>query len=206
MLEAIKQWAESVVHSMGYPGVFLLMLLDAVNIPIPSEAIMPTAGILAAQGKLELGWVIFWGSLGSIFGSLISYWIGAALGKPFLLKYGKWLFLSPKEIDKGERWFEKHGIHATLWGRMIPLIRTFISLPAGLFRAPFWLFSVYAVIGSFVWNGIWALIGFRMEQEWESLKPYTKVAEIVVIGLLVALIIRFLAYKRRERLREAANG
>lgn len=199
MLEALKHWAEGVVQTMGYPGIFLLMMLDAMNIPIPSEAIMPMAGILAVQGKMNVGWGIVAGSLGSIVGSLLSYGIGAKLGKPFLLKYGRFFFMSPKEVAKSERWFERHGLFATLWGRCVPLVRTFVSLPAGLFRAPLGLFTLYAVIGSFVWNTLWALLGFYLERHWDTVKQYSKFADVVVISLALIVIVRFVIYKRRER-------
>lgn len=199
MLDALKAWATGLIDSMGYPGVFLLMFLDAMNVPIPSEAIMPMAGILAAEGRMGLPTAIAAGSLGSFSGSLVSYWIGAALGKPFLLKYGKWFFLSPDDVEKGEKWFEKYGLLATLWGRAIPLVRTFVSLPAGLFRANLALFALYAAIGSTVWNGLWGYIGYSMGKNWERLSPYMDIFEKVVIVLLLVLIVRFVVIKVRKR-------
>lgn len=203
MFEAIigplKAWAESVVHSLGYPGIFLLMLLDSTNIPIPSEVIMPTGGSLAHQGKLIFGFVGFAGTLGTVVGSCINYWLGFKLGKEGLAKYGKFLLIRRREIEHGEQWFAKYGQHVTLWGRFIPLVRTFISLPAGIYRMNFPRFLVYAIIGAAPWCFAWAWVGYKFHQHYHEIEKYWKYMDIVVVTVTVALLTKWLIVRRNEK-------
>ncbi len=198
LIETLKTFAESVILSLGYAGIGLLMFLDAANIPIPSEVIMPFGGILASEGKMNLHLVAWAGGIGSTLGSAFSYWLGAALGKPILLKYGKYIFLRPKEIETGERWFERYGLKVTLWGRFIPLVRTFISIPAGLFKAHFPTFLLYAFLGCLPWCYLWAFIGFKLGKNWETVEKNMKYLEIVVVLGLLFLIGRFLWYRFKK--------
>lgn len=203
MFEAIigplKAWAESVVHSLGYPGIFVLMLLDSTNIPIPSEVIMPTGGILAKQGKLVFWLVGTAGTLGTVCGSCLNYWIGRKLGKAGLIKYGKFLLIRPKEVEHGEVWFERHGPSVTLWGRFIPLVRTFISLPAGIFGMDFPRFLLYAVIGAAPWCFAWAYVGFKFEEHFGEIEKYWKYADIAVVLAAVWFLTKWFISRRRER-------
>lgn len=187
---------------MGYPGIAFLMLLDAANIPIPSEAIMPFGGIMAAEGKLSFVGVGLAGSIGTVLGSMVSYWIGAALGKEGLIKYGKFLFIRRKEVEHGEQWFEKYGAWVTLWGRFIPLVRTFISLPAGIYRMNFGLFVLFAILGATPWCFAWAWIGFKMGQNWTVIEKNWKYVDYVVIAVVLFFIGKFL----RSRFRSNNNS
>ena len=195
----LKAWAEYVVHMLGYPGIFVLMLVDSVNIPIPSEVIMPTGGILAAQGKLEFWAVGLAGTLGTFLGSCINYWLGFKLGKEGLTKYGKYLFIRRKEVEHGEEWFHKHGPAVTLWGRYIPLVRTFISLPAGIYRMNFATFAIYAMIGAAPWAYAWAYVGFKLQEHYHEIEKYWKYVDIAVVVVLVVLITRWVMSRRREK-------
>lgn len=194
----IKAWAEGVILGLGAPGIGLLMLLDSANIPIPSEVIMPFGGMLSAEGKLSFHAVALAGTFGSTIGSGISYWIGALLGKDFLLKYGKYVLLRPKEIQHAEDWFERYGLIVTLWGRFVPLVRTFISLPAGFFRANFALFMVYAFLGALPWCYLWTYVGFQLGKNWESVGNVMKYADVVVAVVIVVLLVKFLRYRLRN--------
>ncbi|MBS1704539.1 MAG: DedA family protein [Armatimonadetes bacterium] len=209
MLEPIilylKGIAESIISAMGYPGIALLMCLDSANIPIPSEVIMPFGGILASKGTMNLHLVALSGTIGSTIGSGISYWIGAKLGKPFLLKYGKYVLLRPKEIEHAESWFEKYGLIVTLWGRFVPLVRTFISLPAGFFRANFGVFLIYAFLGALPWSYLWTWLGFKLGQHWETVHQNMKYVDYVVLLALVVLIAKFLHYRFRKASEDATN-
>jgi membrane protein DedA with SNARE-associated domain len=205
ILLALKEWCTGIVQSMGYPGLTLLMFLDAANLPIPSEVIMPLGGILAAEGKMNLHLAALAGTLGSTLGSIFSYWLGAKLGKPFLLKYGKYLLVRPKEIEHGEAWFTRHGLPCTLWGRFIPLVRTFISLPAGLFKAHFPTFVLYAVLGSLPWCYLWASLGYFLGQNWEQVDKALKYVDYAVVAGLLFLIGRFV-YTRLKKDREATTA
>lgn len=203
IINAMKAWAESVILTMGYPGFTLLMFLDAANVPIPSEVIMPFGGILAEQGRMNLHGVALAGTLGSVLGSAFSYWIGSALGKPFLLKYGKWFFIRPQEIATAERWFTRFGLPFTLWGRFIPILRTFVSLPAGLFKANFPVFLLYATLGSLPWCYLWAWLGFKLGKNWAWVEEQMKIIEIIVMVALVVLVVRFLLARFRKPAPEA---
>ncbi len=209
MFEAIigplKKWASNVVHTLGYPGIFLLMLLDSLNLPIPSEVIMPTGGILAAQGKLSFIGVGIAGSVGTILGSTLNYWLGYKLGKDGLIKYGRYLFIRPKEVEHGEQWFEKHGPIVTLWGRFIPLVRTFISLPAGIYRMNFPLFMLYATIGAVPWCFAWAWVGFKLEQNLHEIEKYWKYLDIIVVVAILYFLGRWIRSRIKEKQEASAT-
>ncbi|MBL8060237.1 MAG: DedA family protein [Chthonomonas sp.] len=204
MLEAVigplKSWAESVVHSLGYSGIFLLMLLDSTNIPIPSEVIMPTGGSLAKQGKLIFWIVGFAGSFGTVIGSCLNYWIGHKLGVEGLEKYGKYLFIRKKEVQHGEEWFSRYGQHVTLWGRFIPLVRTFISLPAGIYGMNFTRFLIYAILGATPWCYAWAYVGLKFEEHYHEIEKYWKYVDIVVVVAILLFLTKWFISRRKERL------
>lgn len=203
MFEAIiaplKAFAENTIHNIGYLGIFLLMMLDSANIPIPSEVIMPTGGMLAQAGKMNFHAVAFAGGIGSAIGSLINYWIGARLGKPFLLKYGKYMLIRAKEVEHGEDWFKKYGLWVTLWGRFIPLVRTFISLPAGIYRANFPIFTLNALIGGLGWAYLWTYIGIKMAQNWSVVESNMKIIDVIVVAAFAFLLIRHIMKLRAEK-------
>lgn len=192
IIEWVKSWAEGLIGQIGYLGVGLLMFFDAMNVPIPSEAVMPTGGLLAAQGKMNFHLVAISGAVGTVLGSMASYGLGAWLGRDFLLKYGRWFFMRPKEIEHSEKWFAKHGLHATLWGRFIPIVRTFLSLPAGLYRVHFGIFVIYAILGATPWSYLWTWLGFKLGQNWGVVERNMQVVDLVVVGGLLLLIGKFL--------------
>lgn len=198
LIEPLKQWAEHTIGSLGYPGVFLMMMLDSANIPIPSEVIMPFGGMLASEGKLNLHGVAIAGTLGSVVGSAISYWLGALFGKEFFLKYGKYVLLRPKEIYHAEHWFAKYGLKATLYFRVVPIARTFISLPAGIYKSHFGIFMLYSLVGSLPWAYLWAWIGFKLGQNWAEVSNYMHWLDYIVLAGLAFLLVRFLVYRFRK--------
>lgn len=199
VIEPIKIWAESLILSIGYSGIFFLMLLDSANIPIPSEVIMPFGGMLASEGKLNVHLVAFAGTFGSVLGSLVSYWIGAKLGKPFLLKYGKYVLLRPKEVEHADAWFKKYGVGVTLWGRFIPLVRTFISLPAGMFNMPIPLFMLYALLGALPWNYAWSYVGYLLGKNWSVVEENMKYADLAVVLVLGYFVVRYVMSRKRAK-------
>jgi len=194
----IKTWAEGVIQAMGAPGIGLLMGLDSANIPIPSEVIMPFGGMLSQQGKLNFHTVAWAGTIGSTIGSGVSYWVAALLGKDFLLKYGKFVFLRPKEIEHAEKWFEKYGLIVTLWGRFVPLVRTFISLPAGFFRANFAIFMLYAFLGALPWCYFWTFVGSKLGENWHEVEKYMKVLDVLVVLAFIYFSIKFFRYRFKK--------
>lgn len=204
IVEPLKLWAEGLILQTGYWGIALLMFLDSCNIPIPSEVIMPFGGIMAAEGKLTFVGVGLAGSFGTVLGSILNYWIGAWLGKEGLIKYGRYILIRRSEVEHGDQWFHKHGAIVTLWGRFIPLVRTFISLPAGIYRMNFPLFTLYAILGATPWCFAWAWVGFKMGENWEELKKYWHYFDYLVVAVLLFFLVRWILGRRKPEEPEAA--
>ena len=175
------------IETTGYAGIAVLMALESANIPIPSEIIMPFAGFLVWEEKLDLLWVVFWGAMGNLIGSVISYYIGFFGGRPFLEKYGKFLLITKHDLDLGEQWFQKYGTTIIFTSRVLPIIRTFVSLPAGISRMNIWKFSVYTLGGSFIWSFILTYAGVIMGQNWTDLEGYFRKFDWVIVSILFAL-------------------
>ena len=197
--DAVKMWAEHVIGTMGYPGIGLLTLLGNANIPIPSEAVMPFGGILAQKGQMNFHLVAWVGTLGSILGSVISYGFGAFLGVDFVRKYGKFVLMRTDEIAVAERWFDRHGLQITLWGRFVPLLRSFVSLPAGLYRSNFPLFLLYSFLGSLPWCYLWTWLGFKLGENWSTVERYTKIIDVVVLFVIFLLILKFVLSRFKKK-------
>ncbi|MBI4534386.1 MAG: DedA family protein [Candidatus Melainabacteria bacterium] len=149
------------VASWGYAGVVVMMAIESANIPLPSEAIMPTAGILVQQGKLNFHLAALAGALGCLLGSIPSYFLGLYGGRPFIEKHGKWLMLKPKDLQAADRWVDKYGDWTFFICRMLPVVRTFISFPAGVLKAHFTLFCTFTFVGSLIWCYFLTWIGVK---------------------------------------------
>ncbi len=203
-VETVKVWAEGFIGSTGYPGIALLTGLGNANIPIPSEAVLPVGGVLAGKGQMNLHTVALMGTLGSVIGSLISYGFGAFLGHDFLMKYGHFMLMRKSEIVHAERWFEKWGLQVTLWGRFVPVIRSFVSLPAGMFRSNLAVFTLYSFIGSIVWCYLWTYIGLKVGENWKLIEGNMKIVDGVVFAVLGLLVVRF-AWTRFRKPAEAGS-
>jgi membrane protein DedA with SNARE-associated domain len=182
-------WITNLVSEYGYPAIALLMLGENVFPPIPSELIMPLAGFVAAQGKLNAGLVVLAGTLGSVLGALPWYYAGRWLGEErmcaFAARHGRWLTLDDKDLGKAIRWFERHGRIAVLLGRLVPTVRTLISLPAGMARMPLVPFLVYSSIGSLLWTAALAAAGYALEANYRLVGDYLDRASKIIIGLIV---------------------
>ncbi|HZU14783.1 MAG TPA: DedA family protein [Chloroflexota bacterium] len=184
--------------AIGYPGVFVLMTIEGFGIPIPSELTMPFSGFLssAAGGhKFILPVVVAIGAAGEITGGIIAYALGYYGGRPILDNYGRVVFLSPEDLLSAERWFARYGDWVVLVTRLLPAIRSFIALPAGVVRMPFWRFLVYGTIGSVVWCAVLALIGNALGQHWQQVSSGASRYNVILLLVLVALIA-FAVYKR----------
>ena len=188
------------IDATGYISVYALMVLESMVFPIPSEAVMPFAGFLVVTGKFTLAGVIITSTLGSITGSLISYWMGAKGGEPFFRRFGKYFLLDMHELEATQRFFQKRGPAAVLVSRFIPVVRHLISIPAGVGRMPLLPFCIYTVIGAGLWNTILAVAGIKLKQNWDELMRYSHTIDIVVLAILVALVGLFI-YKHRAKLR-----
>lgn len=183
------------ISTTGYLGIFILMTLDSALIPIPSEVTMPFSGFLAGRGELNFILIVIAGTLASIVGSIIGYYIGFFLEETVLLslirKYGKLLLLTEHDYHVSKKWFDKYGDKIVLIGRLIPGVRTFISLPAGMFAMNIRKFLIYTTIGSVIWCSLLTYIGFSAGQNWHFLEPIFKKLEI---GIAVLAIIALLLY------------
>ena len=182
-------WIVSVVSGSGYPGIIGLMFAENIFPPIPSELIMPLAGFVAAQGQLNPVLVVAAGTLGSVLGALPWYYLGLWLGRERLCalaaRHGRWLTLDEKDVDKAIDWFEKHGGKAVLVGRLVPAVRTLISVPAGMARMPLLPFLAYSAIGTLVWTALLTAAGYVLKSEYQTVGRYVDGASKIIIGLIV---------------------
>ncbi|HRO15761.1 MAG TPA: DedA family protein, partial [Paracoccus sp. (in: a-proteobacteria)] len=190
-------WVLSVIEGWGYPGIFALMLLENVFPPIPSEVIMPLAGYLVASGKLSFWPTVLIGTLGSAVGTTMWYylglWIGAARLKRWAARHGRLMTLSPSDIDAAQGWFDRHGGAAVLLGRLIPTVRTLISVPAGMARMPLWRFLAFTVAGSLLWTLVLTGAGMLLESQYarvgDVIDPLSKLVIVAVVGIYLYRVI-----------------
>ena len=197
-------WIESMVSSMGVVGVALLMFLENVFPPIPSELIMPLAGYTAAKGNADIVLVILSGTIGSLAGASFWYAIGRWFGeerlKRFADRYGRWLTLSRQDIDKADDWFDTHGHKAVLVGRLVPTVRTLISVPAGLSEMPVRRFLIYSGIGTAAWTTILALLGYWLGSQYEQVSAWLDPVSFGVLGLIVLIYLyRVATFRKKAR-------
>lgn len=195
-------WITSLIRAMGATGVAFLMLLENLFPPIPSELVMPLAGFIAARGEASLIVMILAGTAGSVAGAWFWYWVGRRVGRDRLhdlaCRHGRWLALYPEDIDKGRAWFERHGAGAVLIGRMVPTVRTFVSVPAGVARMPVGRFLAYTTLGSVVWVTLLAGAGYLLQRQYQQVSAWVDpLATAVVIGLLGWYLWRVATYRRR---------
>lgn len=190
-------FATDVVGSYGAIAVFLLMVLESACIPVPSEAIMVFGGFLAGQGRASMTAIIVAGIAGNVVGSWIAWWVGKTKGREWALRW-HWLHITPARLDAADRWFERYGAWAVLIARCLPVIRTFISLPAGIARMPFWRFTLLTLIGCIPWVTLLAFAGLAVGDNWKMLEKKLHWFDYVVV---LALVIgaAWLVWRRRSR-------
>ncbi len=189
MVENISEFVLSVIEHSGYLGIFVLMALESVNIPIPSEIIMPFSGFLVSEGKLEFISIVTFGALGNLFGSLINYFIGVRYGRKAAAILSRFHLVNKSEIEIAERLFKKFGIAAIFLSRMLPVIRTFISFPAGMFKLDLAKFSLLTFSGSFIWSTFLSYLGFVLGENWVIVGPYFRQFDYLILLLVLVLIL-----------------
>ncbi|OGM16615.1 hypothetical protein A2V61_03060 [Candidatus Woesebacteria bacterium RBG_19FT_COMBO_47_8] len=196
----------SLISSYGLLAVFVLMTAESALIPIPSEITMPFAGFLAGMGVMNFWVAILIGAIGNLTGSLLAYWLGYVKGEEWvrlaIRKWGKWLLIREHEYDKAKDWYQKYGQGITFASRLLPIVRTFISLPAGIARMNLPLFSLLTFIGSLLWSGFLAYIGLKLGENWLAIEPYFRKFQFVIVGLGIAAV-GFYIYTHLKRRREA---
>lgn len=187
-------WITRVIARLGYFGVAGLTFLENVFPPIPSELVIPLAGFVAARGDLRLVLVIVMGSLGSLAGAALWYFLGRRIGekrlRAWVSRHGRWLTLSPKDVDRSQQWFRRHGNAAVFLGRLMPGVRTFVSLPAGFSAMPFAPFLLYSALGTVIWTSALAAAGVVLQANFRLVGDYLDVGTNVALGIAAALLIR----------------
>lgn len=198
ILATLSLFVISVISSMGYGGVVLLMAIESACIPLPSEVIMPFSGYLVWKGEMTLWGVAFAGAVGCVLGSIVAYYAGAWGGRPFVEKYGRYILVSPRDLDLADRWFNRHGDITIFVGRLLPVIRTFIAFPAGVSRMNMSRFVLYTFVGSLIWCYGLAWIGYKLGENWTSLRQYWHQLD-VVIGGAILLALAWYIYRHVRR-------
>ncbi len=192
----------SFISSYGYVAIFILMTAESALIPIPSEVTMTFAGFLSGLGLINIWVVVFIGAFGNLVGSLLAFWLGEKMGEEWIRvairKWGKWVLIHEKDFDTALRWFAKYGQGITFTSRLLPIVRTFISLPAGIAKMDIKKFAVFTFIGSFVWSAILAFVGLKLGQNWTAVEPFFRKFQYVIIGLVIAAVFVYI-YKHVKR-------
>jgi len=186
------------ITTMGYFGIVLMMAIESACIPLPSEIIMPFSGYLVFTGKFTMFGIAFAGALGCLLGSVITYWIGLKGGRPLLEKYGKYVLITHHDMDLADRFFAKYGDWATFISRLLPVVRTFISLPAGIARTPFLKFCIFTFIGSFIWCWFLGWVGLKMGEHWDTLGGYFHKFDLL-IGVVIIVGVGLYIYRHLRK-------
>ncbi len=185
LISALTTFVIHVISQSGYFGVGALMAIESAAIPLPSEVIMPFSGYLVSIGTFSLFGIALAGAVGSMIGSAVLYGVGYYGGRPLLERYGKYVLISHRDIDKSDHFFQKYGNLSNFFGRMIPVVRTFISFPAGAAKMNFPKFLIYSFIGSFIWSLFLGYIGLKLGQNWEKLHSTFRGLDYVVVALVL---------------------
>lgn len=197
-LDPLVQFVISLISSIGYPGIFALMVLESALVPIPSEAIMPFSGFLVADGKLDFVGAVLAGSIGNLVGSIVVYHLGKRVGREFLIKYGRFFLFKEHHLETTEQLFGKHGAKISFYGRLLPAIRTYVSLPLGITHTNFKKFLVYTFVGSLIWNALLVYAGMQLGGNWKNIGNYSTLLDIVAIVVIAAFIIWFITSSKKR--------
>ncbi len=208
IINFLLPWITELISAIGYPGVALLMAIESACIPLPSEIIMPFAGYVVYQGKMNLLLAATAGAIGCNLGSVVAYWIGAYGGRPLVERFGRYVLMSRRDLDRVDHYFQKYGDLTVLIGRLLPGVRTFIALPAGIARMPQVRFHIYTFLGSWPWCFALAYVGMKAGASWNSpdskLKHILHKADAVILLLLVSGIVWFVWSHLKQRHEQTA--
>ena len=195
----VVNWCTNVIAVFGLPGIFVLMLLESACIPIPAEATMMFAGFAVSQGKMGLAAAITVGVAGNVVGAWLVYYVGLYGGRPFIERYGRYILLRHEHIDLTERWFARYGPITVFFCRMLPGVRSFVSLPAGVARMPLWKFTLYTALGCVPFVAFLTWLGVKVGANWQRLEQDFKWLDYAVVAAIVALIVWAVARRLRHR-------
>jgi membrane protein DedA with SNARE-associated domain len=202
-VDGIAQWAVSMMELLGSPGAGVAVALENLFPPLPSEIILPLAGFTASRGTFSLVEVLLWTTLGSVVGALVLYGLGAWLGRDRLRRIvARVPMMKVSDVDRAETWFDRHGAKAVFFGRMIPIFRSLISIPAGIERMPLLRFVPLTTAGSLIWNSIFVLAGYFLGENWSAVEQYADILQKLVIAAVAICVIGFIVLRVRQRRRE----
>jgi len=198
----VAEWVTSVIQTLGYPGLTALVALENIFPPIPSELILPLAGFLTGQNRFSFPIVLFATTLGSLLGALLLYAIGMAAGqrgvRRLFERYGHLALLTPEDLTRSESWFDRYGPVAVFIGRLVPVVRSLVSIPAGYRRMPIGQFLLLTGFGSALWNGALVSLGWALGENWRQVEDYVGWLQYLVIAVVAVLILRFVWQRRRR--------
>lgn len=201
---SLTDWIMAFVAGVGYPGIFLLMIVEGILTPIPSEFIMPFAGSLAAQGRMDPALVVLAGTAGAAIGNFVAYHIGSRVGRPVIARYGRYIGLGEQELEWAENWFARYGALGVLLGHAVPGIRSFISFPAGIGKMRLRNFIAFSTAGAAIWNTVLVIAGFYLVDQWIVLATTTDNIDLYVALAGIFVMIGYV-YWRRGRGRRASR-
>jgi len=195
-MHTLVQWLLDTIGAMGYPGILLLMAMESSIIPVPSELVMPPAGYLVYQGKMNMAVVILCGTVGSLIGAYANYYASHYMGRPLILKYGRYVLIPPDKFERVERFFLRHGEISTFIGRLLPVIRHLISIPAGVAGMNHFKFSLYTLLGAGIWCTVLTLIGYAIGENEQLIMQYLHKAVLWVVLFSAALVAVYVWWQR----------
>ncbi len=202
-MHELINWLVQTIGALGYPGIFILMAMESSIIPIPSELVMPPAGYLAQQGQMNMAVAILCGTAGSLIGAYLNYFAAHYLGRPLVLKYGKYVWITEEKFAKVEKYFTDHGEISTFIGRLLPVVRHLISIPAGLAGMNHVKFSLYTLFGAGIWVTVLSYIGYFIGENQELIMKYSHQA---LIGVIIASVVIIVVYVRNHRRKKQNAG
>ena len=180
------------IAAWGYGGIVLCMAIESACIPLPSEIIMPFSGYLVTTGRFTLWGVSLAGAVGNVIGSWAAYWMGLRGGRPLALQLARWHIIRVEEYDRADRWLRRHGLKVAFWARLLPIVRTFVSFPAGAARVPFWRFTLYTFLGSLPWAMALAYVGVLFREHWHDIRTVWRGFDLVIVAALLVLFLLWL--------------
>jgi len=197
-LKPLVEFIMSFIAQLGYTGIFFLMILESALIPIPSEIIMPFSGFLSSTGRLDPLLVTLSGSLGNLVGSVLTYYLGIKAGRKFILRYGRYILFKKEHLESTENLFERYGDRISFAGRLLPGIRTYVSLPAGIGKTNFTKFVAYTFAGSLIWNSVLTYVGMSLGSNWKNIDKYSTYLDVAAL-LAVAVFVTWFVYKTKRK-------
>jgi membrane protein DedA with SNARE-associated domain len=199
ILAPLTSFVLAVISSWGYAGIVFCMAIESACIPLPSEIIMPFSGYLVTTGRFTLWGVVLAGAIGNVIGSWAGHWLGAKGGRPLAERLSRWRIIRISEYDRANGWLQKHGIQVAFWTRLLPIVRTFISFPAGAARVPLLRFLIYTFLGSLLWSLALAYVGVVFGEHWESIHGVWRGFDLVVLAALLVLFLIWLRSHLKSR-------